>query len=179
AAAFDTAGFDSADEARIETFDGRPVYRLRNGRTMRIVYADTREMRRTVSRAQADRIAARWSGQPIAAATIRAVDEADQWTVQLRLARLRPVWQFAWPDGEQVYVSQASGEVVQYTTRASRLGAYVGAIPHWLYVTPLRRHGPLWSRIVIALSASATFVAALGLTIGVWPVSPSVPDRHA
>ena len=72
-----------------------------------------------------------------------------------------------------MYVSQASGEVVQYTTRASRLGAYVGAIPHWLYVTPLRKHGPEWSKLVITLSAIATFVAVLGLTIGVWTFSPS------
>jgi hypothetical protein len=177
--AFDTAGFDSVDEARIETFDGRPVYRLRSGRTARIVYADTRETRRAVSRAQADRTAAGWSGQSIAAATVRAADEVDQWTVQLPLARLRPVWQYTWPDGEQVYVSQASGEVIQYTTRSSRLGAYVGAIPHWLYVTPLRKHGAVWSRIVIALSASATLVAALGLTIGVWTWSPSRRYRHA
>jgi PepSY-associated TM region len=177
--AFDTAGFDSVDEARLETFDGRPVYRLRNGRTARVVYADTGEMRRAVSREQADRIAARWSGQNIAAATVRAADEVDQWTVQLPLARLRPVWQYTWPHGEQVYVSQASGEVIQYTTRASRLGAYVGAIPHWLYVTPLRKHGPVWSRLVIALSASATVVAAFGLTIGVWAFSPSRRYRHA
>lgn len=171
--AFDTAGVDAVDEARLATFDGRPVYRLRNGRTTRIVYADTREIRRAVSREQIDRIAGSWSGQKISTATVRAADDVDQWTVQLPLARLRPVWQYTWPDGEQVYVSQASGEVVQSTTRASRLGAYVGAIPHWLYVTPLRRHGPLWSRVVIALSAVATVVAALGLTIGVWTFSPS------
>ena len=33
-------------------------------------------------------------------------------------------------------------EVVQYTTTGSRLGAYVGAIPHWFYFTPLRENGP-------------------------------------
>ena len=89
------------------------------------------------------------------------------------------MWRYSWPDGEQVYVSQSSGEVAQYTTRASRMGAYVGAIPHWLYVTPLRRHGPLWSRIVITLSGLATAVAALGLTIGVWTFSPTRRYRRA
>jgi hypothetical protein len=177
--AFNTAGFDSVDEARLEMFGGRPIYRLRNGRTTRIVFADSREIRRAISREQTDRIAAQWSGQNISAATVRAADEVDQWTVQLPLARLKPVWHYTWPDGEQVYVSQASGEVIQYTTRASRLGAYVGAIPHWLYVTPLRKHGPMWSRIVIALSATATLVAALGLTIGVWTFSPSRRYRQA
>src|SRR5262249_11707765 len=160
--AFETAGFDSVDEARLETFDGRPVYRLRNGRTTRIVYADSGEMRRAITRDQIDRIAARWTGQSVSAAIVRAADGVDQWTVQLPIARLKPLWLYTWPDGGQVYVSQASGEVVQSTTRLSRLGAYVGAIPHWLYLTPLRRHGPLWSRIVITSSATATIVAALG-----------------
>jgi len=177
--AFDTVGFDSVDEARLETFDGRPVYRLRNGRTARIVYADTRQVRGAVSREQANRIAAQWSGQNVAAAAVRAADEVEQWTVQLPLARLRPVWQYTWPDGQQVYVSQASGEVIQFTTRASRLGAYVGAIPHWLYLTPLRKHGPVWSQIVIAFSATATLVAALGLTLGVLTFSPLRRYRHA
>jgi len=40
---------------------------------------------------------------------------------------------FSWPDGEQVYVSARNGEVVQHTTRETRLAAYIGAIPHWLY----------------------------------------------
>jgi uncharacterized iron-regulated membrane protein len=171
--AFSAAGISSADEVRLNTFDGRPVYRLRSGRTQRIVYADSGEVRGSISREQTDRIASGWVGRSVGTATVRAADSVDQWTVQLPLARLKPVWQYSWPEGEQVYVSQASGEVVQYTTQASRLGAYVGAIPHWLYVTPLRRNGPAWSRIVIGLSAVATVVAALGLTIGVLTFSPS------
>ena len=50
---------------------------------------------------------------------------------------------------------ERSGDVVQYTTTGSRLGAYVGAIPHWLYFTPLRKHGPEWSRVVIWSSGGA------------------------
>ena len=176
--AFAAAGVQSADEARLETFDGRPVYRLRTGRTERIVYADSAELREAISREQVDRIASQWAGRPTAAATVRAVVDVDQWTVQLPLTRLKPVWLYSWPAGEQVYVSQASGEVVQYTTRASRMGAYVGAIPHWLYLTPLRKNGPTWSRIVIALSAVGTLVAILGLTIGVWTFSPSARYRR-
>jgi hypothetical protein len=178
AEAFDAAGVQSADEVILDTFDGRPAYRFRTGRTQRIVYADSRELRNAISREQVDRIASQWIGRAITTATVRTVDDVDQWTVQLPLTRLKPVWLYSWPEGEQAYVSQASGEVIQYTTRASRLGAYIGAIPHWLYVTPLRKNGPTWSRIVIGLSAVATFVAALGLTIGVWTFSPSARYRR-
>ena len=178
AEALDAAGLASADDVRLDMFDGRPVYRLHSGPSQRVVYADTLQVRGAISRAQVDRSASEWVGQRAELAAVDGADAVDQWTVQLPLSRLTPVWKYSWPDGEQVYVSQASGEVVQYTTRASRLGAYAGAIPHWLYVTPLRKHGPLWSAIVIALSGTATIVAALGLMIGVWTFSPSRRYRH-
>ena len=85
-----------------------------------------------------DRIASAWTGRPIAEARVEAMLDADQWTVQGPLRTLRPLWKFSWPNGEQAYVAQTSGEVVQYTTSGSRLGAYLGPIPHWLYFTPLR-----------------------------------------
>jgi hypothetical protein len=78
-----------------------------------------------------------------------------------------------------VYVSGASGEVVQYTTTASRIGAYLGPIPHWLYFTPLRRNQPRWSRVVIWSSGVGTVAALLGIVIGVWMFSPSRRYRYA
>jgi hypothetical protein len=113
--AFSAAGMASADEVRLDTFDGRPVYRLRNRGRQTVVYADSRETRGSMSRWQADRIASSWVGRSMTTATIRAIDGVDQWIVQLPVARLTPLWQYSWPNGEQVYVSQESGEVVQGT----------------------------------------------------------------
>ena len=118
------------------------------------------------------RVAAAWTGQPANAATDRVgrgSRSVDGWR---RLSRARPLWKYSWPNGEQVYVSENTGEVVQYTTTGSRLGAYVGAIPHWLYFTPLRKHGPEWSRLVIWSSGIGTFAALLGVVIGIWMYSP-------
>jgi prolipoprotein diacylglyceryltransferase len=69
------------------------------------------------------------------------------------------------------------GEVVQYTTTPSRVGAYLGPIPHWLYFTPLRSHQPQWSVVVIWSSGIATHTAILGLVVGLWMYSPSKPYR--
>jgi hypothetical protein len=49
----------------------------------------------------------------------------------------------------------------------------LGAIPHWLYYTPLRKNGPLWSKIVIWSSGLATIAALLGLGVGISMYSPS------
>jgi hypothetical protein len=167
-------------QVRLNTFDGRPVYRFGGGRGgAAIVYADTGDEQIEVSKEMMDRIAAAWTGQPVSAATIVPVEEVDQWTIQSGLRDLRPLSKYSFPNGEQVYVSGATGEVVQYTTTTSRWGAYVGAIPHWIYFTPLRRNGPLWSRMVIWSSGIGTVAALLGVVIGAWMYSPSKRYRHA
>jgi hypothetical protein len=168
-----------ATGARLNTFDGRPVYRFRSGRDETMVFADTGEIRGDVSRDLVERSAAGWVGQPADRATVRAVEEVDQWTVQAPLRSLRPLWKYSWPNGEQVYVSQTTGEVVQYTTRSSRLGAYVGPIPHWLYFTPLRKRQATWSSIVIWTSGIGTVSAILGLVVAVWMYSPKKRYRYA
>ena len=164
---------DSPTRVRLNTFDGRPIYRLRTDSGEALVYADTGEEQVDVSRAMVDRTAAAWTRQPVAAAQVRQVDAVDQWTVQGQYPNLNPLWKYSWPNGEQAYVSQATGEVVQYTTTGSRLGAYAGAIPHWLYFTSLRKHGETWSRVVIWSSGIGTFSAMLGVVIGTWMYSPS------
>src|SRR5262249_36319059 len=119
------------------------------------------------------RTAAAWARQPAATARVTAIDDVDQWTIQINARSLRPLWKYTWPDGQQVYVSQRSGEVVQYTTAASRVRAYLGPIPHWLYFARLRKHPALWSAFVIWSSGFATIAAILGLVVGVWVYSPA------
>ncbi|PYU28846.1 MAG: hypothetical protein DMG32_01800, partial [Acidobacteria bacterium] len=125
------------------------------------------------------RIASAWTGQPPSATKEEDNTEEDQWTVSEEFAELRPLRKYSWPDGQQVYISTVTGDVVQYTTRASRLAAYFGAIPHWLYFTPLRKRGQQWSRLVIWVSGFGTVAAMLGITIGLWIYSPSRNYRYA
>jgi len=172
--AFDALHLGQApDDARLGTFDGRPVYRFRAGGAEHVVYADSGERRGAASPALMRRVAARWAGRREEDAAIEPVERVDQWTVQGPLRTLRPLWKYAWPDGRQVYVAQSTGEVVQYTTRASRAGAYLGPIPHWLYFTPLRSRPAQWSAVVIWSSGAGTIAAILGLAIGVTRYSPS------
>jgi hypothetical protein len=175
--------------ARIEMFDGRPVYRFqrdgggrggrqagqggRGGGAPAIVYADDGTVQQGYPKEMLLRIATAWSGSKAGAPRIEEITEVDQWTVQSGLRALRPLWKYSFRDGQQVYVSSASGAVVQYTTRGSRLGAWLGAIPHWLYFTPLRKQQKLWSNIIIWASGIGTIVALLGLIVGVSMYSPS------
>jgi hypothetical protein len=163
---------------RLSSFDGRPAYRTGGRGGGAVLYADTGEEQGDVSMDMVRRLASSWTGKPADEAAVQEVTEVDQWTLQSRLAAISPVWKFVWPGGEHVYVSQSLGEVVQYTTTTSRIGAYLGPIPHWFYFTPLRKHGPEWSRVVIWSSAVGTVSAILGLVIGVWMYSPSRRYRY-
>ena len=170
-----------AEDLTLSSFDGRPAYRVGGGRGGGgpVLYADTGEEQGEVPTELVQRLASTWTGQPVSSASVEEITEVDQWTLQTRLADLSPVFKYSWPNGEQVYVSQSSGEVVQYTTTASRIGAYLGPIPHWFYFTPLRKHGLEWSRVVIWSSGIGTIGAIIGVVIGVWMYSPSRKYRYA
>jgi hypothetical protein len=158
----------SPGQVRLSTFDGRPAYRI----GAKVIYADTGDEQGTASRFLRNRAAAAWTGQSAQMAVVEPVREADQWLVGSALRTLRPLWKYSWPNGEQLYIGD-SGEVLQYTTRSSRLAAYVSAIPHWLYFTPLRKHQPVWIRVATYSAMIATAGAILGVIIGVWLFSPS------
>src|SRR6185503_3546622 len=81
-------------QMRLNSFDGRPVYRFggggRGGRGGgRIIYADTGEEQTDVNDAMLDRIASAWAKHPIAEAKKISVEEVDQWTVAGQLKNLR------------------------------------------------------------------------------------------
>ena len=158
----------------LTSFDGRPVY-FGGGA---LIYADDGSQPRDVDSAMIDRAAAAWSGRPIDQAEKTSVDEPDQWTLSSDLRGLRPLFKYSWPDGQQVYVDGNTGDVVQYTTTSSRLWAYLGAIPHWLYFTPLRvQQGP-WFSIIVWSSVIGSVAALIGFVIAAWMYSPRRRYRH-
>jgi len=172
----------SPSQVRLNSFDGRPVYRFgggeRGGRGGggRIIYADTGEEQTEVSGEMLDRIASAWTGNRFAEATKVSIEEPDQWTVAGQL-RNRPLYKYSWPDGQQIYLNGTTGEVVQYTTFAKRVQAHLSAIPHWLYYTPLRKHQPQWLQFMIWSSIIGTIGAIIGIVVALWMYSPKKKYR--
>jgi hypothetical protein len=160
------------DEVRLRMFDSRPAYWFRLGKARAYVYADDGRIQVKFPPELNLRTAAAWTGQPASGATSELMRSEDQWTVGGIYFNYEPITKYSWPDGQQVYIPAATGEVVQYTTSASRLLSYLGPVAHWLYFTPLRKNPQLWSRIVIWLSGAATAVAVLGLFAGLSLYSP-------
>jgi hypothetical protein len=152
---------------RIGMLSGRPVYRGLLGRGWETVYADTGRRFEGLTRAGALDEAKRFA--PEFASTARydsRLLEPDQWTLQH--ARSLPMHRVALGDTDDtvLYFAEGTGDVVVRTTAATRRIAYPGAVLHWLYFTPFRRHHELWKQSFIGMSALGTLVCVLGLVWG-------------
>jgi hypothetical protein len=169
------------DEVRLLMFDSRPAYQFRLGKARAFVYADDGAIQTKFPPALNLRTAAQWTSLPASLAHIEEMTEEDQWTVGGLYFNYEPLTKYTWPSGEQVYIPHATGEVIQSTTRATRVLSYLGPVAHWLYFTPLRKNAELWSRVVIWLSGAATVVALLGLIAGfsIYLPAKRVPFRGA
>ncbi len=100
--------------------------------------------------------------------SVERLTESDQWTVPLP-GSLFPLFHARLDDaaGSELYLSAASGAIVQRTTRKARILAWFGAIPHWIYPTILRRERVLWRNVVIALAGFGLVLTVAGLIAGV------------
>ena len=169
------AGFAPAT-IRLGMLGARPVYRLNTGRKWALVYADTGERLPALTAGQA--LAVATSFAPSHAGTLRQdayLTDSDQWTLSSALRPLMPLYRFALGDGAgtTLYVSALTAEPVMKTTRRERVWGYLGAVMHWLYFTPLRRHSEFWAQTIIWLSIAGSLMCLSGLVWGLWRFSPS------
>ena len=169
----DAAAGEPVDSLQVTMFVGRPVYRMRGAGSTRTVFADTGEPLARVSREQALLEAGTLAGgRSVAVRYDGYVEEPDQWTLEIR--RQLPMHRVAIEDGTdtRVYVSATTGELLLKTTGRTRLWAYPGAILHWIYMTPIRRHASAWGQFIIWSSIAGTVMTLAGLAWGLWRFSP-------
>lgn len=152
---------------RLEMLGDEPVYRIVAGGKRFAISAVTGEPISGRSAEQASRdLAAIFPGVPH---RFERELDYDQWTVTRRFDPHRPLYRFAIDDGlgTIVYVSSRTGEIVQNATRGERFWNWLGAIPHWIYFTPIRRDQELWRQAVMWLSGPLVIGAITGLWIGI------------
>lgn len=94
--------------------------------------------------------------------------DLDQWSVSSALDPFRPLHRVRLGDkaGTELYVSNATGEVVRDTTSSERLWGWLGAIVHWIYPVQLRQHRELWRQVIIWLASIGAVLAATGASVG-------------
>ena len=147
--------------------DSRPVYRVSSRGRITTIFADTGLPLGSLTVEQAVAAAGAFLHRPAATLHYDAqLTEPDQWTLQMR--SLLPVHRVLAGDdeGTVVYVSDRTGEVEMKTTARERRRAYAGPVLHWLYFTPLRRHGDVWAQTIIWLSVAGCVMCVSGLAWG-------------
>ncbi|HEY0963867.1 MAG TPA: hypothetical protein VGE69_16065 [Pseudomonadales bacterium] len=159
---------------RIEMLRGDPVLRLGGGGrlagTTPVTNLRTGKPLAELDEAAVLDVARQYGAGNRIAGTARSlgVIDIDQWTLQTA-RRNAPTYKVAFDDpaGTEIYVSGASGEVFQATSRRERVLSWFGAIPHWLYPTVLRQDGALWTTVVIWTAIAGSFLAATGMYVGI------------
>ncbi|MBI4888779.1 MAG: PepSY domain-containing protein [Acidobacteria bacterium] len=178
AAAFDAAGVTGAPQRVLLTsVQGRPAYRFAFDAGSLTVFADDGSYLENVAPDDSVSIAAGLF--PDSRSTVRYLDARtgpDQWTITNRFSTTGALHRVALGDaaGTEVYVAEATGEIVMKTDRASRFWGYAGPVMHWFYFTPLRvGQAPLWNTLIVYGSVAGCVLCLLGLVIGVYRFSLS------
>ncbi|WP_191577439.1 PepSY-associated TM helix domain-containing protein [Achromobacter insolitus] len=141
----------------IPTPDGPRAWSARTGRPDGVVTADMA-------------VAAARAFWPSGTARHAGLIDEDRWTHSRGLDGHRPLHKVRM-EGDAagtLYVSSATGEVVLDAPIVQQRWNYVGAWLHWLYMARDRSVDPVWSWMVIALSAVCTVLAISGTVVGVW-----------
>jgi hypothetical protein len=107
---------------------------------------------------------------------IASQDEPDQWTINNRFGVTGQLHRVALgdPAGTEVYITEATGEIVMKTDSSSRFWGYLGPVMHWFYFTPLRAgQATLWNNLIVYGSVVGCLVCVLGIVIGLYRFSIS------
>ena len=161
------------DRVQVGMLRGRPVYRF-GAREQIVVFADTGEtFEGMVDEREAREVARRYA--PEYAGDLQLAEyltEPDQWTLQSRGDL--PMYRFTLDDeaATHLYVSEVTGDVVLRTSRAERFWGYLGPVFHWVYFTPLRRNGQLWTDFIVWSSLIGCVMCVTGIVWGLWRFSP-------
>ncbi|WP_234735074.1 PepSY domain-containing protein [Tellurirhabdus bombi] len=161
---------DTLRTFRLGMLLNRPVYRfitLKNEH--RVVFADNGEVYAGADTAQAARIATAFVKGTSRPQAVETLTEIDQWMAAHRSQGYLPnVHRLEMDDkaGTYVYVSVASGEVVQMLDASQRFWAWLGPIPHWIYPTVLIRNRPVWNQVVVWSSGIGTLMCVAGIVMG-------------
>jgi uncharacterized iron-regulated membrane protein len=163
------AGYPNANSLTLRARDRHPVYVLGNGSESPVIIDAMTGLQLPLLEADAGkRIAEQFSGER--ALRVDAAVDYDQWIVHEGFASGRPYHRVTLDDAANtvLHVSAVTGEVRQRTTRVQRVLNAVGAVPHWLYWTAIRKHWSAWDSLVWWLSLLAFASALLGMVLGVY-----------
>lgn len=149
---------------------GRPVVTKTDSIGERLYNAQTGSPIQRFSAADLLAIASRWQS-PAAPPPVLldTLGEIDIWLIGAMPFNEYPIYHYALNDGRgsELYLSSRTGRALQLTDSRSRFWAWLGAIPHWIYITKLRATGRQpWTDTVLWLSGLGILMTLSGIVVG-------------
>ena len=130
--------------------------------------ADTAQQQKTINEEALMQIASNWVERiPIKKDTIY---DREQWVLYERYKSEMPMVHLTYDDKDksELYISIKTGEVHQWTTRANRFWAYIGAIPHKLYFPFIRKDLETWKWCIYIGGFICLIAAFTGFYVGIF-----------
>jgi len=166
------------DRLRLVSYLGRAAYVVMSEDKWRAIDGVSARPIDQVTPQAAATIASRFAGAP--ASAVSGPLEYDQWMVHQKFDPWRPFFRVAVdsPQGDQLYVSTRTGEVVQRTRARERAWNWLGAVPHWLYFTVLRHSFAAWDQTVWWLALVGLTTAVAGTYLGLYRMLKRMSGRR-
>lgn len=126
---------------------GRPIATIARRDTSVSLYLDDMTTVGAFEESQRDRIITQWCASPVE--RIDTLHDVDIWIPFERWRDEMPVYKYHFADNgrHQLYMTR-DGRVIQFSDRSQRIRALWGSVPHWLYITCLRKHQTAWIETV-------------------------------
>jgi uncharacterized iron-regulated membrane protein len=145
----------------------RPVYRSGT----QVIYADNNGKMNGIDSVQALQIAGDFFGNKYAVRYASRITSQDQWLNKGSFVPLLPAYaiQLNDPAITTLYVSTVTGEVFHDVNRREKFLAWLGPIPHWIYLKILiiKPNRPIWSQLIIWTSLLGTIMCFSGIIAGI------------
>lgn len=156
-------------EITLTSIGGQPRYRLREADgTLLLVDATSGRLLPPADEAAA--LAGARAFLPGVPAQLLGQVEDDRWSHARAMDAHRPLYRVQMGDAQQtlLYVSSKTGEVLLDAPQTQRYWNFVGAWLHWLYMFREGSTDPVWTWLLIILSAAGTLNVIAGACAGLW-----------
>lgn len=161
-------GGEEIKRLTVRQFQNQTLLDIKTVKNSYLLNADTAQNVKPIDFAVIESVAKKWIDAPVI--KVDTLHKRKQWVLYSRYERELPIYKFSFDDinKSQLFVSGRTADVRQLTTAKQRFWAYIGAIPHKLYVPALRRDVNLWMDTFV-VGASICLAAALsGFIFGLY-----------
>ena len=158
---------DSVKGIIVNNYLGNTNFILSTSKGREVVAADSARQPSEIDGDYIRKVAALWCDAKVI--KIDTLSDLEQWIPFGRLRDDLPIYKFYFGDDNQtqLYISSATGEVLQCTTHSERVWSWLGPIPHWIYFTWLRQNADLWKNVIIWISLLGIFMLFAGFYIAI------------